>query len=253
MRLILFDLDGTLVKSAGAGRRAMERAWAEVFGQAIALEPRWTAGRTDPAIFREMGRRSGVEAEELGRRWPELVGRYLKALAEELQRRPGEVLPGVVELLEWGEKDGWALGLGTGNLEAGARLKLAPFGLNRFFPVGGFGDDGEERPALLRAAVERACRHWGDEARCVIVVGDTPLDVEAARAAGYAAVAVATGPYGVQELEAVGADAVLPQLAPWQRAAGVLEALAATVPGAGPRAAVAGGRQARFYEPPLER
>lgn len=208
----------------------MERAWAEVFGQAIALEPRWTAGRTDPAIFREMGRRSGVEAEELGRRWSELVGRYVKALAEELERRPGEVLPGVVELLEWSEHNGWALGLGTGNLEAGARLKLAPFDLNRFFPVGGFGDDGEERPALLRAAVERACRHWGDEARCVIVVGDTPLDVEAAHAAGYAAVAVATGPYGVQELEAAGADAVLPQLAPWQRAAEVLEAIAATVP-----------------------
>lgn len=229
----------------------MERAWAEVFGQALSLEPRWTAGRTDPAIFREMGRRSGVGAEALARRWSELVDRYTTILAEELRRSPGEVLPGVVELLEWSERHGWALALGTGNLEAGARLKLAPFGLNRFFPVGGFGDDGEERPALLRAAVRRACRHWGDEARCVIVVGDTPLDVQAAHAEGYAAVAVATGPYGVQELEAAGAEAVLAQLAPWHAAAEVLESLAArlTAPEGKPSAPSARSRD--FTNRPL--
>lgn len=205
----------------------MERAWTAVFGKPMALEPRWTAGRTDPAIFREMARRSGLHAE-LARCWPELVRHYLHALTDEVARGPGEVLPGVVELLEWSAKNGWALSLGTGNLEAGARLKLAPFDLNRFFPVGGFGDDAEERAALLEAAVERACRYWGDEARCVIVVGDTPLDVEAAHAAGLLAVAVATGPYSVDELAATGAEAVLPSLDPWRTAADVLERLAAT-------------------------
>ena len=224
MRLLLFDLDGTLVRSAGAGRRAMERAWATVFGMAMTLEPRWTAGRTDAAIFREMGRRAGLEAE-LDRRWGQLKACYLEALADELTRSPGQVLPGVVKLLEWAEKTGWALGLATGNVEEGARMKLAPFDLNRFFPVGGFGDDADERTALLKVAVERAHRHWGLEARCVIVVGDTPLDVEAAHAAGYPALAVATGPYSVEELEAAGAEAVLPCLAPWERAAEVVDTL----------------------------
>lgn len=219
------------MRSVGAGRRAMERAWADVFGCSVALEPRWTAGRTDLAIFREMGRRSGL-AQELERRWDRLVDCYLRALRDELARGAGQVLPGVVPLLEWGARSGWALALGTGNLEGGARLKLAAFDLNRFFPVGGFGEDGEERREVLEAAVRRAARHWGRAPEVVVVVGDTPLDVQAAHAAGFRALAVATGPYALPELEACGPEAALPELAPWERAAGVLEALADAGPGA---------------------
>lgn len=222
----MFDLDGTLIRSAGAGRRAMEQAWAAVFGRAVSLEPRWTAGRTDLAIFREMARRSGLEAE-LERHRERLVESYLQALDRELARGAGEVLPGVVELLRWAQASGWALALGTGNLEAGARRKLEPFDLNGYFPVGGFAEDGEDRRTLLEAAVRRAASHWGRPVRCVVVVGDTPLDVEAAHAAGYKAVAVATGPYGVSELAATGAEVVLPALAPWEHAARELERLAA--------------------------
>lgn len=222
MRLILFDLDGTLVRGAGAGRRAMERAWAQVFGFPVELPPRWMAGRTDPAIFREMARLSGREAE-LERRKAELVARYLEALADEVARSPGELLPGVMDVLRWAQEAGWALALATGNLEAGARIKLAPFGLNGFFPVGGFGDDADDRAGVLKVAARRAARRWGAEADAVVVVGDTPLDVEAARAAGFAALAVATGPYGLEELSSCGARAVLPRLSPWPRAAAVLE------------------------------
>ena len=226
MRLLLFDLDGTLIRSAGAGRRAMEQAWAAVFGRTVTLEPRWTAGRTDLAIFREMARRSGLEAE-MERHRDRLVACYLEALERELARGAGEVLPGVVELLGWARASGWALALGTGNLEAGARRKLEPFDLNGYFPVGGFAEDGEDRRTLLEAAVRRAAAQWGECARCVVVVGDTPLDVEAAHAAGYQAVAVATGPYGVEELAATGAEAVLPALAPRERAVRELERVAA--------------------------
>ncbi|MEW6045850.1 MAG: HAD family hydrolase [Bacillota bacterium] len=224
VRLILFDLDGTLVRSAGAGRRAIAKAWAAVFGRAVDLDGRWTAGRTDPAIFRELGRRCGLESE-LEARWPELERRYLSALEEEVARHPGELLPGVVEILEWAERRGWALGLGTGNLRAGARLKLAPFGLSRFFPVGGFGEDGEDRAELLKVAARRASLRFGRPADPVVVVGDTPLDVEAAHRAGFLAVAVATGPYGADDLRQSGAEGVLQSFDPWKRAARLLDSV----------------------------
>ncbi|WP_324717539.1 HAD family hydrolase [Carboxydochorda subterranea] len=216
--LVLFDLDGTLVNSGGAGRRAIQRAWGEVFGQEVALDPGWTAGRTDPAIFREMARVGGIEPRRWEAERARLVDRYLAYLCEEVASRPGRVLPGVLELLRRGQQEArWALALATGNLERGARLKLSPFDLNRYFPVGGFGSDSEVRHELLQVAVRRAQEHFG-EAMAPVVVGDTPLDVEAAHRAGMAAVAVATGPYGMDDLARAGAEAVLPSLEDTERA-----------------------------------
>lgn len=228
-RLILFDLDGTLVHAAGAGRRALERAVQRCFGAVAPMEGRAFAGRSDVAIFRELALRSGVTATELQRRWGELVESYLQLLDEELRTSPVAVLPGVLPLLEWlRRRDDVVVALGTGNLEAGARLKLRRAGLESYFAVGGFGADGEARWRILQAARRRAAAFFGRPMHPVVVVGDTPLDVQAARQAGYLAVAVATGPYSVQELQASGAEAVLPDLGDWPGAARLLMALAAS-------------------------
>ena len=229
VRLIIFDLDGTLIHAAGAGRRALERAMQRCFGAVCPMDGRAFAGRSDVAIFRELALKSGVTAAELERRWDELVETYLRLLEEELQRSPVTVLPGVLPLLEWlRSREGVVLALGTGNLEAGARLKLLRTGLEPYFAIGGFGTDGEARWRILQAARRRAAAHFGRPMHPVIVVGDTPLDVRAAREAGYLAVAVATGPYTVQELEASGAEAVLPDLRDWSSAARLLLGLAAS-------------------------
>lgn len=222
-RLIIFDLDGTLVRTAGAGRRALEWAVRRCFGAVAPLEGRALAGRSDVAIFREVALSSGVPAEELERRWDLLVQTYLHLLDQELQRSPVAALAGVQPLLDWlRRRDGVVLALGTGNLEAGAQLKLRRAGLEGYFAVGGFGADGEARWRILQAACRRAVACFGRPMRPVIVVGDTPLDVQGAREAGYLAVAVATGPYSVEELQACGPQAVLPDLSDWPAAARLL-------------------------------
>lgn len=199
--LVLFDVDGTLVDVAGAGRRALEEAFRRTFGLAdiadAAARVRF-AGKSDPTIIAEIAREAGLPGTEVERRFPELQRAYLEALRDEL-RRPEprrRVMPGVPALLEaLAASPGVALGLITGNVEEGARAKLDAFDLNRFFPDGGFSSDHPDRSEIARIAHARLSRRAGRPfpPRRTFVVGDTEMDVLCARANGFVAIAVESG------------------------------------------------------------
>lgn len=206
MRLILFDIDGTLMASAGSGMRALGRAMREVTGLDLALLGVLPDGKTDPGIVREAFALGGLAPES----WPEaereLLARYPDYLLEELhsERAGLRVMPGVEALLEHlHQHPEFHLGLLTGNLERTARLKLDRVGLGHYFPIGGFGSDCHQRENLGRFALERARRHYGSDYRLerVWLVGDTERDVQAARAIGARVLAVATGRYSRLQLE----------------------------------------------------
>ena len=215
-KLVLFDIDGTLVLTGGAGLRAMNRALEEVFGHADGLDGIAVAGRTDWAILADAARRVGRTLD--GTLLTDLERRYVANLAEEMHH-PGHgrkgVMPGIREILEAiDRREDVVAGLLTGNFEAGARVKLGYFDLWRYFRFGAFGGDAADRNALVPFAVERAracgLPEIGDAD--VLVVGDTPHDVLCAHAAGAIAVAVATGSSSVEELRAAGAEYVFEDL-----------------------------------------
>jgi phosphoglycolate phosphatase-like HAD superfamily hydrolase len=214
-KLILFDIDGTLIDTGGAGARSWAWAFEHVFSRKVDIAEHSTAGMTDPAIGRRtftevMGR--APSGEELTR----LMASYQSVIPDYVASSPGyRVLAGVRELLERLTDAGIALGLTTGGLEAVAHAKLGRGELNRFFLVGGYGSDSEDRVELTRAAIERGERLLGErlELEEVFVVGDTPLDIAAAEGAGAVSVGVASGTYDVQQLQAAGPDHVLASLA----------------------------------------
>lgn len=215
MKLILFDIDGTLISSGGAGTLSLDLAFQEVFGIPSAFRGIGMAGKTDIQIIKEGLVRHGLSSENGV--IPRVVDSYLRNLEVEIGRARGKHLkPGVREALEAlaEEERGTALGLLTGNLEQGARIKLAVFGINGYFASGAFGSDDEDRNRLLPVAVRRYETVLGTSLRyddCV-VVGDTPRDVECAKRHDAFCVAVATGPYDVASLRAAGADVVLEDL-----------------------------------------
>jgi phosphoglycolate phosphatase-like HAD superfamily hydrolase len=205
MLLVLWDVDGTLVHSAGHGRWAFEEAFEAVVGRAP--EPAEYAGRTDHQIALTM---LGGEREHLPRVLEELAA-TLEARKEAI-RADGYAYPGVAEVLEalHGRED-VVQSLLTGNIEANAAVKVSAFGLERWFDfeVGAYGSDPhEERSDLVAVARERATAKYGEPTGAVLV-GDTPLDVRAARDAGARAVAVATGFADREALRASGPDAFL--------------------------------------------
>jgi phosphoglycolate phosphatase-like HAD superfamily hydrolase len=230
--LVLFDVDGTLIDTAGAGRRAIERAFERV--HAVDLRGgrpdgvRY-AGMTDPIIFRNLGLALGVDERRQRERWAELLETYLAALEDEMERSAASrrVLPGVPELLEaLSGRHGIYLGLLTGNLEAGARIKLSPFGLNRYFSGGGFASDHPERPEIARLARDKLSRAFDVRFSSdrVVVVGDTEHDVTCARANGFRAVAVESGWVPREDLQRSNPDALfedLSDLAATMRALGI--------------------------------
>ena len=221
--LLLFDIDGTLIEGGGSGRLAMERAFAAVAGVEGSGEGVPTAGRTDTAIFADMARRAGVPTDEATLR--AVRARYLEGLPAALAQRGARLLPGVRRLLEMLAADGrCALALGTGNLEAGALIKLRHHGIASFFPTGGFGDQGTDRAALLGDALRRARAHYGVPfpAPETLVIGDAPADVEAARANGMGVLAVATGRTPVATLADLHPDALVPDLSQTERVLGWL-------------------------------
>ena len=215
--IALFDIDGTLLRAGGAGRRAVELAVGEVLDELdeeVSLQSVEFAGRTDPWIVRTALMQYGVAADD--DLIHDVLRRYVAHLPGELERASAfEVLPGVPSLLaELSDRDDLVLGLGTGNTEPAAYAKLARGGLDSFFAFGGFGSDHAERPELLRTALDRGLERAGaglGDAQ-VVVIGDTPHDVAAADAIGARCIAVSTGGYEASALRAAGASVVVSDL-----------------------------------------
>jgi phosphoglycolate phosphatase-like HAD superfamily hydrolase len=211
---ILFDVDGCLISTGGAGARAWRRAFETLYGVPADIGQSSEAGMTDPDVGR-LTFASTLGREPTDRELSRLLGTYLDGLADEVARSPGyRVMPGVQALLPRLVDAGVLLGIVSGALEAAAHIKLARGGLTRFFSFGGYGSDSRDRADLTRRAIDRAgliCGHTLDS-RKVLVVGDTPRDIEAAHTVGAVAVGVATGKYSIEQLRAAGADYVLPTL-----------------------------------------
>src|SRR5438874_11336154 len=210
--LILFDIDGTLVLTGGAGLRAMNRACEDVVGHGKALDGIPVAGRTDWSILEDVMRLHD-RALDAGL-FEDLRVRYVMHLRDEIER-PGTgakaVMPGIRELLDaLQERSDVALGLLTGNFLEGARIKLEHFDLWRYFRCGAFGDDSSDRNTLVPVAIARAraCGIGGLGPEDVIVVGDTPHDIACALAVGATPVGVATGSYSVERLRDSGGTIV---------------------------------------------
>ena len=210
MRLLLFDIDGTLLSCGPQEGPSFLSALAETYGLPGRREPGYSfAGKVDPGIVLDLMRAAGMDEEEVLAGLETMRGHYARRLEEELLASKMRLLPGVRELLDaLHVRDELWMGLLTGNWEVGARTKLGRFDLNRYFPFGAFGDDGIERGDLVPPALERARRAAGcdfhpDE---VLVIGDTPHDVACAHAHGLRVLAVATGTIPAEILAEAGAD-----------------------------------------------
>ena len=212
--LLLFDIDGTLVRG-GPAKKAFEEALKEVFGTAGRINGHDFSGKTDPQIARELLEGAGIDGREVDTGFPKLWEEYLDRMSRGLRLKPMELIPGARETVDHlkGVEE-VALGLLTGNIVEGARLKLGSVGMADHFPIGGFGSDSEVRDHLPAFAMERARERWGVEfpPERVVVVGDTPRDVACGRFGGTRTVGVATGRFGVGSLEEAGADRVLPHM-----------------------------------------
>jgi phosphoglycolate phosphatase len=217
VKLLLFDIDQTLINTGGAGLRALDRACETLFGLRNAMDGISPHGKTDPAIAREIlhVRLSNTSAAQ--DQISAILEVYVSFLEEEVQAsQTYRVLPGIVACLEemLGRKD-VMLGLATGNIERGARIKLERGDLNRYFEFGGFGSDSEDRTGLVRRAAEKAGDKNGASipASNIFVIGDTPLDIQAGRAAGFKTIGVGTGSYPAEELLTSGATIAVADLA----------------------------------------
>ena len=208
IKAVLFDIDGTLLVTGGAGAVAWQRAFRELHGIDANIEEHTHAGMTDPEIaeivFREVIGRDGSAAERA-----QAIAGYLSHLAEAVAASDGyRVMPGIEALLPALVEKGILLGLVTGNIEAAAHIKLARADLNHFFAFGGYGSDSRDRTELTKQALERGEAVSGKplDPAATIAVGDTPRDVKAGHGAGIKVVGVATGSYSVEEQNEAGAD-----------------------------------------------
>jgi phosphoglycolate phosphatase-like HAD superfamily hydrolase len=211
-RLILFDVDGTLLSSGRAARDSILAALESVLGWKGSADGNDFSGKTDPQILRELVADS-VGAERFDATLGEVLDRYVEELRRRLRPEAVVPKPGVPALLErLAVRPGVVLGLLTGNIERGARLKLGPPGFNRFFPFGAFGDDSADRYCLPAVAVARARERTGKEfpPSSVVVIGDSVHDVGCGRTLGARTIAVATGPTPADKLEAERPHALFP-------------------------------------------
>jgi phosphoglycolate phosphatase-like HAD superfamily hydrolase len=217
-RLVLFDIDGTLLLTAGAGRRAIRTALAEFIGDAGVFDRVRFDGKTDPQIVAELLHEAGDPDPHHGGRIAEVCARYVALLEGELADRTAvvELMPGVLPLLERLEDErDVVLGLLTGNLAAGAALKLRAGGIDPArFRVGAYGSDSGHRPDLPAIAAARAEPHFGrvPGGEEVVIIGDTPADIACGRGIRARALAVATGAYAAVELASHAPHAVFPDL-----------------------------------------
>jgi len=218
VRLVLFDIDGTILRSGGVGRIAMERALTKIFGSPGSQEYRYD-GKTDRQIVRETMRLEGLTDEEIDAQMDTLLERYVSGLHEEFSSgaRTVQIFPGIVELFDRLEEEpNVVLGLLTGNIEPGARAKLGAAGIDfSRFRVNAFGSDHELRPELPAIAQKRASELLGIDlaGNRLVVIGDTPADIRCGESIGARAIGVATGRYTVEELAEHGAYAVFETLA----------------------------------------
>jgi phosphoglycolate phosphatase-like HAD superfamily hydrolase len=215
VKLILFDVDGTLITCGPQVRPLFARALERVYGRQGDLDGYSFSGKTDPRIVLDLMTAAGVPRADVLAALPRMQEEYLGHLERGLQRSEMALLPGVVELLEeLAARHDVALGLLTGNWRRGARIKLSRFDLNRFFPFGAFGDDGVQRHELPPVALRRAADHAGRAftAADVLIVGDSTEDVACARAHGVPCLAVSTGWTPAERLRQAGARWVVEDL-----------------------------------------
>jgi len=212
MHVCLFDIDGTLISSGGAGKAALEMAMAAEFGVAHSVEKLQFSGRSDRAIVLDLLQLHGIEDKP--EHWQRLTAAYLQNLPGCLASLQGRVLPGIAALLDELRRRAIPLGLLTGNIRAGAKVKLGHFGLYEHFPFGGFGDHHFDRDDIAREALAevKARLNGRHSPERIWVIGDTPLDIRCARAIGARAVAVATGWHSLEELAAHQPDLLLTDL-----------------------------------------
>jgi phosphoglycolate phosphatase-like HAD superfamily hydrolase len=214
MNVCLFDIDGTLLASGGAGKAAMETALTVAFGVTRLAGQVPFSGRTDRAIGRDLFRLHGID--DTPANWQRFVAAYLALLPGCLARHQGRVLPGIASFLDRLRAEGsFLVGLLTGNLRAGAERKLSHYGLWHHFSFGGFGDHHLERDDVAREALAEVRRLLNGTVALdrVWVIGDTPLDIQCARCIGVRVAAVATGWHSLDELARSAPDLLLPDLA----------------------------------------
>ena len=226
MRLVLFDVDGTLLSARGAGRRALKTALRGVYGTVGSIDQYDLRGRTDRRIVFDVMEAAGWSRARVTERLDDFFEAYARGLVEEIGDGQSVItLPGVAELVRrLDQAHDVVLGLLTGNIEEGARIKLEPTGLWPYFRIGAFGSDDEDRRRLPSLAARRAHALVGHpfHAEDVLVIGDTPLDIECARAFGAVAVAVATGQHTREELSGEGPDLLFDDLADVDRVTAAL-------------------------------
>ncbi len=213
LKLYAFDIDGTLISMSGAGGRAFKRGLVKTFGTAGKIGSYSFAGKTDPQIVFELMRSAGVSDSDIKAKINEFFACYTEIIKEEVVTEPRPVvLPGVLELLESLDRDSESYSiLVTGNIKEGGYVKLKALGLDRFFATGSFGSDSIIRNELPEIGFHRAEKIFGVSFRKkdMLVIGDTPADIECAKAFGVKSVAVATGFHSMSELESFSPDLVL--------------------------------------------
>ena len=226
--VLLFDIDGTLITSGGAGRRAMGLAFSRLHGRQDACDSFSMSGMTDRAIVRQGLQNIGVMPTPEG--LTAVIDTYLQHLAEEVLRvddRDYRLLPGMREAVEAAHaRQGVAVGLGTGNVREGARIKLERVGIHDRFAFGGFGCDHENRVELIRQGARSGATRLGVplESCRVVVIGDTPKDVAAAQGIGARCIGVGTGNYTPEALLAAGADHAFPDFTAREALGALLDA-----------------------------
>jgi phosphoglycolate phosphatase len=210
--LFLFDIDGTLIGGSKAGQVSYVKAIKSCFNIEVDISNYSTAGKTDLLILEELLRINDIETGEIDKK--KLVASYLSHLEASVRLDPGIVLPGVKDLLnKLTALDNIFLGLGTGNLERVARIKLRIHRLDSYFRTGGFGSDATQREDIISVGSNKSEKYFGINFMRVIVVGDTPFDIAASKMNGVHCIAVATGPYNMEDLRKAGATQILPNLA----------------------------------------
>jgi phosphoglycolate phosphatase-like HAD superfamily hydrolase len=210
-RLVLFDIDGTLLSAGGAGARALRDALIEIYGETGPIGAYNMGGRTDPQIVRELMTATGKTVDEIEPHFDRLWKAYLRNLVEEVARTQIHALPGVPALLDRVEAGGdpTVLGLLTGNVVDGARMKVDAAGLDfGRFRVGAYGSDHGERPELPAVATRRARELTGVDyaGKEIVIIGDTPFDIACGEHLGVRTIAVATGTHPAEELARCGPD-----------------------------------------------